>query len=152
VLSIELTSPAWSSATRILPPSGPKLIGATTGDSISPPLLACARNVTCGPPTRLSILKTSPEGHVTIMSFPNVPTLSNVIELWSPSAHGNDVNNVKGPGGVALTMNWPSVTKTSRGVNPAAAACAGAIAMYFSPPGAVWYKMGGSTQVNVLKV
>ncbi len=35
----------------------PKLSGATTGPSISPPLLACARNVTCGPSSKVVDLK-----------------------------------------------------------------------------------------------
>ncbi len=62
---------------------------------------------------------------------------------------GTVVKNVKGPGGVALKMPWPYVRKTSRGVNPASADCAGAIAMYFSPAGAAWYTEGIPSQSSV---
>ena len=55
-----------------------------------------------------------------------------VVRVAAP--HRTVANSVKGPG-VALKMNWPNVMKRSRGVNPAAADCAGAIAMYFSPQG-----------------
>ena len=73
-----------------------------------------------------------------IILLPNVPTLSNVIALWSelgqpPNTPDQSANSVKIlRGGVVLKTCWLRVTKRSPGVNPAAADSAGAIAMYFS--------------------
>src|SRR6516225_8515523 len=70
--------------------------------------------------------------HVTIISKPNVPKWSNVIPLWSDEKHpGSAVNSVTLPLWI-WKIKAPSVTKTSRGVNPAPAAWFGATAMYFS--------------------
>jgi hypothetical protein len=88
-----------------------------------------------------SIVKTGPNSHVMIILKPNVPTLSNVIALWSepgqpPAIPDQSANCVKIPlGGVALKTFSRSMTKRSPGVNPAAADCAGARAMYFSTKG-----------------
>ena len=48
------------------------------------PLFTIAMSVTVPAP---STVKTGPFSHVTIMLFPNVPTWSNVIELWSEAGH-----------------------------------------------------------------
>jgi hypothetical protein len=75
----------FSSAARIWPPKGPKLIGTTAGPSSSVPV--CVMSVTCGGvgdgdgTGRLSICKTTPFSDVTIMLKPNVPTWSNVIPV-----------------------------------------------------------------------
>src|SRR5438034_11723258 len=66
------------------------------------------------------------------MSKPYVPKWSNVIPLWSDERHPVSVVNSETVPPETLKTNAPSVAKTSRGVNPAAADCDGAIAMYFS--------------------
>src|SRR6476660_7662749 len=126
----------------IWPPKGPKLNGSTAGPSMN--LTPCcgvvvsARCTTCGPSGRLSIVKTRPFSHPMIILLPNVPTLSNVIELWSergqpPFTPAQLANGMKTPlGGVALRTDCSDVTKTSPGLNPATADSAGAIAVYFS--------------------
>ena len=70
----------------IWPLKGPKLAGSTAGPSmfvICPGTVVSARCVTCGAICHLSIVKTRPFSHVMIILLPNVPTLSNVIALWS---------------------------------------------------------------------
>src|SRR5439155_16341520 len=57
---------------------------------------------------------------------------SNVIPLWSDERHPVSVVNSETVPSWILKTIAPCVTKTSRGVNPAAADCDGAIAMYFS--------------------
>src|SRR5215471_21764926 len=126
----------------IWPPKGPKADGSTAGPSMNVGpccgVVVSARCVICGPPGRLSIVKRRPLSHVMIILLPNVPTLSNVIALWSeagqpPSTPDQLANCVKTPtGGVAFWTVCCNVAKRSPGVNPAAADSAGAIAMYFS--------------------
>src|SRR5205814_7147923 len=77
-------------------------------------------------------LKDVASWHVTIMSKPNVPKWSNVIPLWSVAMHPAIVVNIVTVPLWILKTVAPSVTKTSRGVNPAAADCDGAIVTYFS--------------------
>src|SRR5436309_12927881 len=66
------------------------------------------------------------------MSKPYVPKWSNVIPLWSDERHPVSVVNSETVPPETLKIEAPSVTKTSRGVNPAAADCDGAIAMHLS--------------------
>ena len=51
---------------------------------------------TCGPPAP-STVKMGPFSHATIILFPNVPTLSNVSELWSEKGHPTCAKNVMVP-------------------------------------------------------
>ncbi len=75
-----------------------------------------------------------------IILLPNVPTLSNVSELWSelgqpPDTPDQSANGMKTfAGGVSLRTVWFRVTKRSPGVNggTAFADSAGAMVMYFS--------------------
>jgi hypothetical protein len=75
----------FSSAARIWPPKGPKLIGTTAGPSSWVPVRAIT--LTCGGvgagdgAGRLSTCMTTPFSDVTIMLKPNVPTWSNVIPV-----------------------------------------------------------------------
>src|SRR3989442_1621340 len=98
----------------IWPPKGPKLDGSTAGPSMNVTpccgVVVSAMCVTCGgalPPVP-STVKMRPLSHVMIILLPNVPTLSNVIELWSelgqpPSTADQSANGRKTPtGGVAL--------------------------------------------------
>jgi hypothetical protein len=82
-----------------------------------------------------------------------VGDLSNVIPVWSASEHETvaKAGAVKGPGGVALKMKEPNVTKMSRGVNVlfGGPACAGAIAKYFSAGADAWYSVGIPAQLSV---
>ena len=85
-----------------------------------------------------SICQTRPFSQVTIMLWPNEPSLSNVIPLWSdngqpPNTPDRVANCAKVPlGGVALKIVCTCVMKRSPGVNPAAADSCGAIARYSS--------------------
>src|SRR6266699_478085 len=101
----------------IWPPKGPKPggtppgpgVGSTAGPSmnVSPccGVVVSARCVTTPLP---STVKRRPLSHVMIILLPNVPTLSNVIPLWSdpgqpPSTPDQSANGMKTPeGGVAL--------------------------------------------------
>src|SRR5207247_2841971 len=124
------TALASSSATQISPPWGPKPGGTTAGPSISRPK---GPAISVAVPAPLT-LKTLPSRQVTIMSLPNVPKWSNVIPLWSVEVHPVSVANSVTACVLASILKTvsPSVTKTSRGVNPAFADIDGAIAMYFS--------------------
>ena len=80
-------------------------------------------------------LKTLPSRHVTIMSLPYVPIWSNVIPLWSDASATRERRKQRDVISILpsiLKTKAPSVTKTSRGVNPAFADTDGAIVMYFS--------------------
>ena len=98
-------------------------------------VVVSARCVTVAAP---STVKRRPFSHAMIILLPNVPTLSNVSELWSelgqpPNTPDQSANGMKIlRGGVVFKTCWFRVTKRSPGVNPAAADSAGAIAMYFS--------------------
>src|SRR5262249_44431457 len=75
--SIATTLSSSSAPAKISPPCGPKPAGATAGPSRYRPVALTS----VGVPAVL-IRNTEPFTHVTIMSFPNVPTVSNVIPLW----------------------------------------------------------------------
>jgi hypothetical protein len=69
------------------------------------------------------------------MSLPNTPggpVWSNVIPLWSDEVHPESCANGVTVPPVILKTTGPSVAKTSRGVNRAAADTDGTIVMYFS--------------------